>query len=280
MNIESTHFLNGKFVKEEDLLVSPRDLGYSRGYGVFEFLVTYGHRPFLFEKHIDRLFQSAERIMLRVPWSKDQILEWVYKTLDANKAIKGEKVIRIIVSGGPSLTLTAPSSPTIVITVDPNIPCPSEDYENGVSVLLNEFQRYRPEAKTNNYIEAVRALSDLHGQNIDEIIYHSDGMVHEGSRSNIFAIIDGKLMTPVDNVLGGVTRGLLLDILKLSIPISIENFSVEALYNAPEVFITATGKGVMPVTRIGGQLVGNGEVGPVTREIMKQHRAFISSGLW
>ncbi len=79
------HFLNGKLVQEKDLLISPRDLGFARGYAVFDFLITYGGRPFMLERHIERLLQSAKLISLPVPWSKKQIVDWVKKTVAQNR---------------------------------------------------------------------------------------------------------------------------------------------------------------------------------------------------
>lgn len=278
--MESIHFLNGKFVSEKELLISPRDLGYSRGYGVFDFLITYRHKPFMLQRHIDRLFRSAEAIALSIPWTKEEVTEWVLKTLEANEAARGEKVIRIMISGGPSLTLISPVCPTIVITIDSNVSCSEEAYKNGVEVILVEFQRYRPEAKTNNYIEAIRSINSTNTLNIDEFIYHSEGVVHEGSRCNVFAVIEGKLLTPKTNILEGITREVLLEILRLEIPATAENFSVEAFRSASEVFLSATGKEVMPVTKINGVSVGNGQVGSITKEVMKQHDSFIHSDLW
>jgi len=278
--MENIHFLNGKFVSEKDLLISPRDLGYSRGYAVFDFLITYQQRPFLLQKHIDRLFLSAETIGLSIPWSKEEISQLTMETLNANTALSGEKVIRISISGGPSLTLTPPDSPTILITIDPHVPCPSEHYNNGVGVMTVAFQRYQPSAKTNNYIEAIRHFRKLTTPQIDEIIYHSDNMVREGTRSNIFALIDDKLLTPKTNILKGVTREVLLSTLKLEIPVIAEDFSIDTLRAATEVFITATGKGVMPVTMIDNDLVGGGTVGQITKEVMRQHQAFIHSNQW
>lgn len=280
MSTEYIHFLNGKFVSEKELLISPRDLGYSRGYGVFDFLRTYQQKAFLLQKHVDRLFRSAETIALTIPWSKEQVCEWISDTLEANKTIDAEKVVRITISGGSSPTLTPPSVPTIVITVDAAIGCPPEEYRNGVEVRLVDFKRYRPEAKTNNYIEAVTTFNSLDTHNIHEVIYCSDGMVREGTRCNIFAFINGRLLTPKTGILEGITRGVLLDILKLPVPVVVEDFSIDALYSASEVFLTATGKEVMPVATIDSKIVGNGIVGPMTKEVMKQHRSFINSGCW
>lgn len=199
--MNNIHFLNGEFVKEENLLISPRDLGYSRGYGVFDFLITYNQRPFLLDKHINRLFSSAKKLSLTIPWSQKVVSEWVLQTLKKNSHILGEKVIRISISGGVAYGLKPNTSPTIIITVDSHIPCPDLDYINGVEIKLEEFQRYMPEAKSNNYIQAIKSFQELSTDLIDEIIYYSNNMVLEGTRCNIFALINGNFLTPKDNIL-------------------------------------------------------------------------------
>lgn len=276
--MKNTHFLNGQLVSEDDLQISPRDLGYSRGYAVFEFMLAHKGRPFMLDKHLDRLFTSCRSIALSVPWSKEQISEWVLKTLDANKS-KEEKVIRIIISGGPSETLAPASTPTIVMIVDPRFGGLPEEYEKGVHVLLSEFQRYEPQAKTNNYIEAVRQISSA-PKNIHEVIYHSEDMVREGTRCNVFALVNGILFTPKTGILEGITRSVILEELQLSVPVEARDFTVKELLESPELFITATSKEVMPVTKLNNQLVGDGSVGPVTKEVMSKFRAFFESDLW
>lgn len=277
--MKSVHFLNGKLVNEDDLLISPRDLGYSRGYAVFEFMMISKGRPFMLEKHIDRLYQSCQDISLNLPWPKELITNWVIQTLKANESVEGEKVMRITISGGSSLTLSPAKIPTIVIMVDPRIPCPPEDYANGVHVLLSEFQRYKPQAKTNNYIEAICQLSSI-PNGIDEVIYHSEGMVREGTKCNVFAVINGSLLTPKTGVLEGVTRDIIINELQLSVRAEARDFSVQELLGASEVFTTATSKEIMPVTRLNNVSVGDGSVGPMTKEVMSKFRSFFESGLW
>lgn len=277
--MKSVHFLNGQLVNEDDLLISPRDLGYSRGYAVFEFMMTSKGRPFMLEKHIDRLYRSCQEISLNLPWPKELITDWVVQTLKANESVEGEKVMRVTISGGPSLTLSPAKIPTIVIMVDPRIPCPPEDYTNGVHVLLSEFQRYEPQAKTNNYIEAIRQFSSI-PNDIDEVIYHSEGMVREGTKCNVFAVINGSLVTPKTGILEGITRDIIINELQLSVRAEARDFSIQELLGASEVFITATGKDIMPVTKLNNVPVGGGSVGPMTKEAMSKFRSFFESDLW
>jgi branched-subunit amino acid aminotransferase/4-amino-4-deoxychorismate lyase len=277
--MKSVHFLNGQFVNEDDLLISPRDLGYSRGYAVFDFMIASKGRPFMLERHIDRLYRSCRSISLSLPWSKEQISDWVLQTLEANKTVENELVIRISISGGSSETLTPAKTPTIIIMIDPRIGSYPEDYANGVHVLLSEFEKYEPQAKTNNYIEAIRQFNSI-PNDIHEIIYHSRGMVREGTRCNVFAVINGSLLTPKTGILGGVTRSVILNDLQPSVPAKVRDFSVQELLSASEIFITATSKEVMPVTKLNNVPVGGGSVGPVTKEVMNKFRSFFESDLW
>lgn len=271
------HFLNGKLVAEDQLLISPRDLGYSRGYAVFDFLRTYPHhKPFMLQRHIDRLCRSADVIGLLIPWKKQQLTDWIFETLNANKT-DDEKVIRITISGGPSNTLLPPDTPTIVIIVDPAINFSQELYNKGVNINLVEFKRYRAEAKTNNYIEAIKQIQHYKS---DEIVYYSNNVIYEGATSNIFAVIGNQLLTPKRDILNGITRGVLLEILKLDILIEEGDFSVEDLRGAAEVFLSVSGKEIVPVTKINGNLVSTGEVGPITRSVMQQFHDYVYSDLW
>jgi branched-chain amino acid aminotransferase len=274
--MKNIHFLNGQIVTEDHLLISPRDLGYSRGYAAFEFMITSGGRPFMIERHVDRLFNSCQTISLSVPWSKQQIANWVQETVNANELRDEDMVMRIIVSGGSSGTLTSAKMPTIVIIVEARMICPPEDYANGVRILLTEFDRYEPQAKTTNYMHAIRVMKAA-PHDVDEIIYFSNNVVREGTRCNLFALINGVLTTPKMGILGGITRGVILNDLGLSIHVKARDFTVQELLTATEVFITATGKEVMPVTKINDAPVGNGMVGDVTKEVMCKFRSFFES---
>lgn len=283
MENTATHFLNGKLVKEDELKVSVRDLGFMRGFAVFDFLITYnGQKPFYLDRHIDRIFRSAELIEFALPWKKEQVRQWVSDALAAN-ADGGEKAIKIVMSGGPSHTLLPEAEPTIAVLIDPRegYQFPAECFAKGIAVTTARFRRYVPEAKSNNYIEGVRQAENASKQGALETVYYDDAQVYEGSTSNIFAVIGGKLVTPRANILAGVTRGVLLEILPpAGIAAEERDFSFDELKNASEVFLAASNKEVMPVTRMDGAPVGDGAVGPVTKSVMKAFSDFTGSGNW
>ncbi len=277
------HLLNGKLVKEEDLVVSIRDLGFMRGFAVFDFLITYrGQRPFYLDRHLDRLFRSAELIGLAVPWDKAQVRAWVMEALAAN-ADGEEKAIKIVVSGGPSHTLLPSGTPTIAVIIDPRSAhqFPDSFYTEGVAVITDKFRRYIPEAKSNNYIEGVKQAQTAARSGAIETIYYDDAQVYEGSTSNVFALVDGVLVTPNANILGGVTRGVLLEILPpAGVPVEARDITIADLRAAREIFLAASNKEVMPVTHMDGVPVGDGVPGPATKEAMRIFREFTRSENW
>jgi len=274
--MKNIHFLNGQFVDEEHLLISPRDLGFSRGYAAFDFMITSGGFPFMLDRHIERLFHSCQTISLNVPWSKQQVADWVQQTVEVNELGNEDMVMRIIISGGSSATLAPAKMPTIVIIVEARMVCSPDDYARGVHISLTEFERYEPQAKTTNYVQAIRLMSGV-PPGVDEIIYTSKNMVREGTRCNIFALINGILTTPKSGILRGITRDIILNDLELSIQVEERDFAVQDLLSATEVFITATGKEVMPVTRINDLSIGNCAVGDVTKEVMTKFKNFFES---
>lgn len=273
------HFLNGKLVPEEKLLISPRDMGYARGYAVFDFLRTYNGKPFLLQKHCERLLNSAKIIGLAVPWGVPRISGWITQTIEANDK-NSEKFVKITLSAAQANGLKpAPCDPTITIIVDPAPDYPASMYEKGIGMITVEFRRHLPLAKSNNYIEGVKSTVEAGKSGAYAPLYYSD-VVHESCVSNIFAVIDGVLVTPKTHILPGITRNILLGILKLDIPVREQDFTLDYFKRATEAFSTDSGKEVVPVTSLDGKAVGSGKPGPVTREVMRQFRDFAYGNAW
>lgn len=267
------HFLNGKFVTEDKLLISPRDLGFARGYAVVDFLVTSNQRPFKLREHLDRLFKSAQIIGLRIPWTKNQIGGWIKETLSKNKQ-KTETTIKIYITGGKSHLLYQAESPTIIIIIGPYVTPPKGFYENGVKAKAVNYKRPFAESKTTHYTEGIRQLSEAEDEDIEEIIYYDDSQVFEGLGSNLFAVIDQKLVTTKSNILPGVTRNVLLEILNLDLPIEVRDFTFDELLKATEVFLTGSSKRIRGVIQINGRPIADGKVGKITKEVMRQYNKY------
>ena len=269
-----THFLNGKFVPESELLISPRDLGFVRGYAVTDFLVTYNHKPLRLPTHVARLFESAEIIGLHMPWTHEQVEEWMQGTIDKNDT-NLEITIKTIVSGGVSHSMTPTETPTIMMIVSPRERKPEHEYENGIKVEAVQYKRPFPTAKHTNYIEAIKQLSKHKNDGINDLIYYDDAQVYEGSGCSLFAVIHNTLVTAKSNVIDGITRKTLLEILQLPIPIEVRDFTFEEIQQATEVFVTGSNSEVRGVVEIDGKPVGNGMVGEITKEALRQYREYV-----
>jgi len=272
-------YLNGKFINESELLISPRDLGYSRGYGVFEYLRTYKGKPFKLKEHIDRLFASTKLIELKHSFSYKEIEDAINKLIELNNDGQ-EKSIRIHISGGISDSMYQIKEPTIIIFMDPFKAKNPKIYSDGVVLNTVKYTRDIPQAKNFNYIEGIKQAHLNKAKGIFEPLYYSEGQVFETSNSNIFAVKDGKLYTPKSNVFYGSARGVIVNNLKDKFEIIEEDFNLDFLLNADEVFLASGGKEVAPVVKIDDNLIGDGKVGETTLLVLKSFKEYVDLGNW
>lgn len=280
--IKAINYINGKFLPADKSFVSVMDIGLLRGFGVFDFMVTYNNLPFLLNEHIDRLFHSAGLIGLVIGKSKDGIKNIVVKTLKKN-TWKSEKTVRIVVTGGVGNSSTEQSiKPTIIVIVEPKHDYPDEYYKNGVSVFTYDYVRPLAHAKSLEYAKAIAALQISRKKGGVESIYY-DGKsknVSEATTSNLFIVKNGSIVTSDENVLNGVTRDLVLKLLKKKFKVSERKVKLSELYSADEIFMTASNKEIMPVVAVDKKKIGNGKVGILTKEVMNIFRDFVVKGNW
>lgn len=268
-------YLNGKILPLKDAKVSVLDIGILRGYGVFDFARTYNGRPHALGEHIKRLKRSAARLGLTVPLTEMKLAAVINQLIKKNGF--EESTIRMVLTGG--LTINGinfdRTKPTFFILVQKFDGPSSEAYSRGVKLITVEHQRIVPEAKTNNYITAVRNQSRLRKEKGFEILYHHQGNILELSTSNIFIVKNNVISTPKDNILVGTTRNFTIKLAKKLFSVQERNVSLQEALKADEVFLTATNKGIVPVVAIDKAKIGKGTVGPVTRRLMNEYEEFI-----
>ena len=142
-------FLNGKIVKREDAFLGITDLALLRGFGIFDFCRTQNGKPLLLDKYLDRLFNSAECIDLKIPYSKEFIRESIDQLLEKNGII--ESGIRMVLTGGYTKNGYTPGEPNFFILIEKiNFPVPSY-YEEGIKLIIHEHQRELSHIKSINY---------------------------------------------------------------------------------------------------------------------------------
>jgi D-alanine transaminase len=156
---------------------------------------------------------------------------------------------------------------------------PAAYYAAGATAATFEAQRFLPEAKSLNALASFMAQRHARKVGVHEALLHHACCLTEGSNSNLFAVIDGRVITPPHTeVLSGVTRDIVIrlahrndiDLVEAELPVAqIEGWQ--------EAFITSTNRHVMPITRIDGRPVGSGQVGPVTMRVRELFEAYFAS---
>ncbi|MBZ0295455.1 MAG: aminotransferase class IV [Anaerolineae bacterium] len=267
-------YINGQFVDHENARIPASDLSILRGYGVFDYLRTYGGRPFHLQAHLERLQRSAQLIGLTLPNTLEQINAIIEEALERNAL--PEAAIRIVVTGGDSPDNITPvaSESRLLVLVTPPPAIPPSWFTDGVKVITHTTERYLPEAKTLNYIPAIIALQKAHQHNaVDALYVNHHGHVLEGTTTNLFAFYDNTLITPGEGILRGITRQAVMSTASSVFATSVQQIQTAELLKADEVFITSSNKEICPVTRINDTVIGSGKPGPNTlrlREIFRE----------
>ncbi len=245
-----------------------------RGLGVFESLRTYGGKPFRLKQHLDRLRRSAAGLGLPVIW-EDITLSQIIATLIKENGMP-EASIRIVVTGGESADLFHPSGkPGLIMIALPLRPYSKEAYQRGVKVASVQQERFLPEAKSINYLGGVVAMQQARARDkeITEVLYiDPQGFVTEGITSNVFAFLDGTLVTPRENILMGVTRQVVLEIAADVFEVQVRDLQEAEIRRAEEVFLTGSVKEILPVRQIDDDVVGEGVAGEQTKRLMRLFR--------
>src|SRR6267154_1489700 len=275
------YYVNGHYVKEEDAKISILDLAILRGFGVFDYLRTYGGQPFHLWDHLLRLKYSAEHVGLKLPLSLTEIQEIVHHVQKLNHLF--EASIKLLITGGMSTDQFTPQAQSnLIVFAYPLSSYPQHFFTEGIKVITTRLNRSLPTSKTTQYTPAIVAMHRGKTESAQEVLYlNHQNEILEASTSNFFAFKNDVLYTCCsDEILIGITREV---VIKLSSPyftIEKQALRYEEISEMQEAFITASNKEVMPVVQIDTMKIGNGKVGPRTQRIMELFRAYTASSEW
>lgn len=265
------YYVDGEFVEETRAMVPAKDITVLRGYGVFDFLITYNKRPFHLDAHVSRLENSAREIGLKMGHTNDQIADIVIQTLEKNHH-HNESNIRIVYTGGISPDgVTPQGNGILMVMVTPKYELPKWWYTKGAKVITVDMERFIPASKSTNYLSAVFAQNKAHELDGIEAIYKDRvGCLLEGTTTNLFGFKENTLITPPkENILPGITRSVVLDLLKDSYDIQEAPITSQSLKEMDEVFITASNKEIVPVIQVDDLIIGDKTPGKKTRTLLK-----------
>ncbi|MBL8762033.1 MAG: aminotransferase class IV, partial [Phycisphaerae bacterium] len=211
--------VNGQMLPKSKAMISVYDHGLLYGDGVFEGIRVYQGKIFKCKQHMDRLYHCAEQIRLKIPVSRQRMIDIQRECIDANKMTDG--YIRLVVTRGfGTLGLDPRRCPTagVVCILDQIRLFPTEAYEAGMRVIVARRPKtpiacLDPRIKSLNYLNNILAKCEAIDFGCDEVIMlNMQGEVTEGSGDNIFIVKDGRLFTPPSDagILEGVTRGFVM----------------------------------------------------------------------
>ncbi len=267
-------YVNGRVAAHADSFVSIEDRGYQFADGVYEVLAVADGRLCHLDRHLERLGRSLAGLRIAWPVAPSVIPGLLARMARLNRVRNGVVYLQITRGVAPRNHLfPADVAPSLVITAW-TAPGPSaKAVEAGVAVTTAPDHRWkRVDLKTICLLPNVLAKQAAKEQGAAESwLVDAQGLVTEGTAANAFIVTKaGTLLTrPADGgILGGVTRANVLDLAaRAGIPLQERAFSVAEAREAAEAFSTATTITVLPVTRIDGHAIGNGQPGPVTRRL-------------
>ena len=270
---------NDRIVFDEAVVIDKEDRGYQFGDGIYEVIKVYGGEIFTLNEHLERFYTSAEKIKLVIPYKKDKLNNLLRELVQKNNLGTGHIYLQISRGTSPRQHhFPENMSPVLVANVK-ETPRPLENFEHGVkTTILEDIRWLRCDIKTLNLLGPVLAKQEAYEKGCYEAILHRDGVVTEGSSSNVHAIKDDILYThPVNNlILNGITRNVMLECAKeIGLLVKEEAFTLDQLMVMDEVVITSTTSEITPVIEIDDQAVGTGKPGEWTRKLQNQFNSKI-----
>lgn len=275
----NTVFLNGQYLPLSQANVSVLDRGFLFGDGVYEVIPVYCGRPFHLDAHLQRLEDSLAGIRLANPYTRQHWQGLFAPLLDASK----DQYIYLHITRGaaPKRDHGFPEevAPTVFIMCCDIVPFAG--LNSGIKAVTGDDSRWQF-----CNIKAIALLANLlHRQSAldvgcTEAILLKDGYVSEGAASNVFAVIDGVLVTPPkDNkILAGITREVIIDLAhKNGIACAEASISEAQLRAASEIWVTSSTREILAVVELDAQAVGTGEVGAVWQRMHTLFQAYKQS---
>ncbi|MFT6180145.1 MAG: branched-chain amino acid aminotransferase [Paracoccaceae bacterium] len=274
-------WLDGNIVEEAEAKISVFDHGLLYGDGIFEGIRFYEGRVFRLTEHIERLYLSAKALLLKMPWTLEDICEATLETIRANGLQDG--YIRLVVTRGVGDLGLNPylcPTPSMFIIASGITLYPKELYENGLEVVTCSTRRptpasLSPQVKSLNYLNNVMAkVEALKAGAKEGLMLNEQGYVAECTGDNVFIVKKGAVLTPPvsDGSLDGITRQVIFDLCEeLGITIREVSMTRYDVYTADESFLTGTAAETIPMVKLDEREIGDGKPGPVSLRLIEAY---------
>ena len=281
--------MNGKFIQLSEARIPVLDWGFLRSDATYDVVHVWKGRFFRLDKHIDRFFQSTEKLRMSCTVSR----------MDLKKILAGcversgldNAYVEMIQTRGMSPNFERDprkSEPRFIAFAVPfGWILKPEEFGKGLDVLVSNRRRISPNSvdssiKNYHWLDLVSGMFEAYDNGHDTVILtDEENNITEGPGFNIFCVDETGLNSPNKGVLEGITRQTVLDLAKeLNVPFQLRPISLETLKSSNEVFATSTAGGIMPITKINGLPIGRGTPGEITRKLHKTYWDKHSDPAW
>jgi branched-chain amino acid aminotransferase len=245
-----------------DAKLNINDLALLRGYGIFDFFRVIDGKPIFLDDYLDRFENSMKGLGLTTDYSRPYLTDHIYELIRLNPhPLLG---IKMVCTGGYAFDGYTPTTSNLFMLARPFTFHP---YDQGLKLMTVNHQRELCQVKSINYLTPISLLPKMKAIGADDVLYYNDGYITESSRSNIFIIKNGVLITPALGMLHGVTRKRILEFAHEIMPVEVRQVSLEEVYTADEVFLSASTKRISPVAGIDDNTF---QSGPYTRLLFER----------
>ena len=259
-------FNNGSYSPVKDITIRADSLAVNRGFGAYDFFSVINGKPFYLNRHLNRFIRTLELLKFENE-HLNHLERIVHNIIELNDLTKpyGIKLFAL-----PTEENNPPLNCDLYFFPTPLIEFTENDYLKGCSLILREYKRFIPEAKSTNYLASQYYKTEMDKINAVDVLYHDKDFVRETSRGNLFLVKNNVIYTAKNEVLKGISQSVLFDIMnKESISFKIKDLSVERLKDADEVFVSSSTKLVLPIVNIDEEKIGNGTPGKLSKQLLK-----------
>ena len=287
MNSESKRlvYLSGEMVPEDEAKISIFDSAVTLGDTVTDSTRTFAHKPFKLDRHIHRLFKSLKVTRIDPGCDEEEMRRITLDVLEANKPVMAEhedcwivhNISRGLSIAGSDPTIQRGGATIMIVTSPMDLRGWAKFYREGchaVTAMSRAIPSQSLDARIKNRSRLAYTLAEMEVKLVDPeaqgVILDIHGHVAENKGGNIFVVSDGKLKAPpTHNSLAGISRKTVIE-LAGTIGVDMEEVELQPydLYTADEVFFTSTPYCIMPATKFNGLPVGDGNVGPVSKQLL------------
>ncbi len=275
-------YLNGRFLPLAEACVPVLDRGFIFGDGVYEVIPVYAGKPFRLAHHLQRLANSLAAVRIDDPHQADEWTALIDELIRRNGG--GDQSVYLQVTRGIAPRdhrFPEDSRPTVFLMSNPFRPVPEAELRDGVTaVTLNDIRWEHCHIKSISLLPNILLRQQAIEQGAAEAILLRHGQVTEGAASNVFIVSDGVIVTPPkgDCLLPGITRDLVVELaMEHALPCEERAIPEAELRRATEIWLTSSTKEILPVTRLDGIAVGDGQPGPLWQTMIGHYRRFVDA---